>query len=118
MREKIMVALAATRLIAVKASASPAFVKITQGTIVTRVGSSRGGSWADYDNDGWIDLYVANSAADLNTNGKDFLFHNNGDGTFTEMRDDNDGYLDLFVCHSSLLSDNFPATVRNSLYRN
>jgi enediyne biosynthesis protein E4 len=35
--------------------------------------------WADLDQDGWPDLYVANDT------GPNFLYHNNHDGTFTEM---------------------------------
>jgi hypothetical protein len=35
--------------------------------------------WADYDNDGWIDLYVANDA------GPNFLYRNKHDGTFAEV---------------------------------
>lgn len=34
---------------------------------------------ADYDNDGYPDLYVSN------LNGKNFLYHNNHDNTFTEV---------------------------------
>ncbi len=44
------------------------------------------GSWADYDNDGDLDLYIGNEST------KGFsapcqLFKNNGDGTFTDMAD-------------------------------
>ena len=63
---------------------------------------------ADYDNDGWPDIYVSNY-------GKNRLYHNNHDGTFTDVAEhagvtvgnwstgatwgdyDGDGRLDLFV---------------------
>jgi hypothetical protein len=63
---------------------------------------------ADYDNDGWPDIFVANF-------GKNRLYHNNHDGTFTDLAEkagitlgnwsdgatwgdyDGDGRLDLFV---------------------
>jgi hypothetical protein len=63
---------------------------------------------ADYDGDGWQDLYVTNY-------GRNTLYHNNGDGTFSDVTEkagvgvegwstnavwfdyDNDGKLDLFV---------------------
>jgi hypothetical protein len=35
--------------------------------------------WADYDNDGWPDLYVANDS------GPNYLYHNKHDGTFEEL---------------------------------
>src|SRR5713226_5514179 len=37
------------------------------------------GIWADYDNDGWPDLYVANDS------GPNYLYHNKHDGTFEEV---------------------------------
>ena len=73
-------------------------------------GASHGCNWGDYDNDGWLDLFVAN-----NVGQNDFLYHNNGNGTFTKITSgslvndaasswaaawgdyDNDGFLDLFV---------------------
>ena len=75
-------------------------------------GASHGCNWGDYDNDGWLDLFVANRAGQ-----NDFLYHNNGDGTFTKITNsvavndggdsfaaawgdyDNDGFLDLFVAN-------------------
>ena len=39
---------------------------------------SYGVAAADYDNDGWTDLFIANT-------GKNTLYHNNGNGTFTDV---------------------------------
>ncbi|MDZ4751433.1 MAG: FG-GAP-like repeat-containing protein [Flavobacteriales bacterium] len=45
--------------------------------------ASYGCSWADYDRDGFLDCYVCNyNWMDGTTN---WLFHNNGDGTFNEV---------------------------------
>src|SRR5260221_11111806 len=73
-------------------------------------GSSTGCKWGDYDNDGWLDLFVCNRFGQNN-----YLYHNNGDGTFTKVLDSivvndagdswastwgdyaNHGFLDLFV---------------------
>lgn len=38
-----------------------------------------GAIWADYDNDGWPDLFVANDTT------PNYLYHNNHDGTFTDV---------------------------------
>jgi hypothetical protein len=85
----------------------------------------------DYDNDGNLDIFFTNGA-DITTLKKDspkysnHLFHNNGDGTFTDVTEkaglagtgydigvavgdyDNDGYEDLFVA----------GVYRNTLYHN
>jgi hypothetical protein len=42
-------------------------------------GRSLGVSFADYDGDGFTDVFVANDGM------RQFLFHNNGNGTFTEL---------------------------------
>jgi hypothetical protein len=87
-----------------------------------------GVAWIDYDNDGYPDLYFVNGAPGT----PNALYHNNKDGTFTEVTGragvaansgayaksyktgvavgdyDNDGYLDLYVT----------ALGPNILYRN
>jgi len=68
----------------------------------------------DYDNDGWLDIYVTN-ITDEYMKECNMLWHNNHDGTFTDVSNetgtcatlwgwgakfadfDNDGWLDLFV---------------------
>ncbi|MFZ4635015.1 MAG: FG-GAP-like repeat-containing protein [Saprospiraceae bacterium] len=45
------------------------------------------GTWADYDGDGWLDLYIANESR-RNASGAvhpNELFHNNRNGTFTDV---------------------------------
>jgi hypothetical protein len=81
-----------------------------------------GGLFFDYDNDGFMDIYLVNSGpSDFytpKTPSKNALYHNNGDGTFTDVADksgvacgqmgdfgmgaaaadfDGDGYQDLYV---------------------
>lgn len=92
------------------------------GVVAEEEGDNESAAWGDYDNDGWIDLFVAN-----NTGFGNFLFHNDGGGVFTKVElgsvtgdrassisgawadIDNDGDLDLFVTN---LGEN------NFLYRN
>ncbi|MES1241628.1 MAG: CRTAC1 family protein [Acidobacteriota bacterium] len=70
--------------------------------------------WGDFDGDGWLDIYVTNITDDYMREGN-FLWHNNGDLTFTDVARetgtydtgwgwggkfldyDNDGWLDLYV---------------------
>ena len=89
-----------------------------------------GCAFLDYDNDGWLDIYLVNSGpSDFFTPQKPLknaLYHNNHDGTFTDVTDkagvaggtfgmgvaaadyDGDGWVDLYVT----------AYGRNILYRN
>jgi hypothetical protein len=80
-------------------------------------------AWGDYDNDGWQDLFIVNFSGSLEQRGNSagrilphaHLYHNNQDGTFSEVSSDagvdlvafangcawgdfnNDGWLDLFI---------------------
>ena len=54
------------------------FTDVTEKAGVRGAGFGMGVAAADYDNDGWVDLYVTG----VNRNQ---LFHNNGDGTFTDV---------------------------------
>ncbi len=56
------------------------FVKITTGAIVNDGGSSIGGTWGDFNNDGNLDLFVANR-----NNFGNFLYMGHGDTTFTRV---------------------------------
>ena len=56
------------------------FTQITDGTIVNDGGDSSISNWIDTDNDGYLDLYVTNRRSQ-----KNFLYRNNGNGTFTKI---------------------------------
>jgi len=47
--------------------------------IAAKKGHGLGVAFADYDGDGFTDIYVANDGM------QQYLFHNNGDGTFKEV---------------------------------
>jgi|AntAceMinimDraft_17_1070374.scaffolds.fasta_scaffold02286_3 uncharacterized repeat protein (TIGR01451 family) len=105
------------------------FIKITTGPVVnTSAICQAGAAWADYDNDGDLDLFVPNF-------GQNLLFDNNADGTFTRntteiiVNDviaesygacwadyDNDGYMDLFVNNGWANASNF--LYKNTIYQN
>ena len=100
---------------AVTLEVDPTFTKITAGEIVNDVAAGVGAAWADYDNDGLLDLAVANGGGSGGRAEPDYLYRNNGDGTFTKITEgllvtysghsghaawgdyDNDGFADLFV---------------------
>ena len=86
------------------------FTNVTESSGISGETQSHSATWWDYDNDGWPDLYVANDYGV-----PDKLYHNNRDGTFTNVIDQvlphtssfsmgadlgdvrNDGRIDLLV---------------------
>ncbi len=85
------------------------------------VDASGAGCFADYDRDGWLDVYLQTNLLDATASPggqRDRLFRNNGDGTFTDVTDaagilptrtqghsatwwdqDEDGWPDLYVAN-------------------
>ena len=96
------------------------FAEVASTAGVDDSGLGHGASWGDFDNDGDLDLYLANWRTNR-------LYKNGGDGTFTETGADdwvnnfreshgaswgdynNDGHLDLYVINTAAV---------NRLYRN
>ena len=58
----------------------PRFTDVTEAAGLKHTGLGLSATWFDYDDDRYPDLYVANDYY-----GADRLFHNNGDGTFTDV---------------------------------
>ncbi|MCP4631293.1 MAG: T9SS type A sorting domain-containing protein [candidate division Zixibacteria bacterium] len=107
------------------------FVKITTGEIVTDINNAHGMCWSDYDNDGDMDLFVANAYFDYpQQDPEDYMYkncyyRNDGDFNFTKIVSgpvandlsisfapsvgdyDNDGDQDLFVGNGAMELVNF-----------
>lgn len=102
------------------------FTAISTGDIVTDGGCSFGSAFADYDNDGDLDLFVCNAFC----TGEENFFYRNENGTFQRITDEpmamdqgwtfgcawgdinNDGYLDLALANCKDENQN------NALYQN
>ena len=104
------------------------FVDVTASANVGDIGYGLGAVAADYDSDGYRDLYVTNL-------GKNVLYRNNGDDTFTDVTEqagvgcpllsasaafadiDRDGDLDLYVCNyvEYALETDIPCYYKKSL---
>jgi hypothetical protein len=104
-------------------------ISSTCGISTTPDSKSYGASFGDYDNDGFLDLYICNYHSQI-VNIQNELYHNNGDGTFTDVTQnsgvgngsqesfqstwidiDQDGLLDLHVVNDRI-------AMLNAFYRN
>ena len=92
------------------------FTNVTEKAGVQNWGPAYTAHFVDYDNDGYLDLFIGNNLGGMMDRlRQNRLFHNNGDGTFTEVTEtsglhnnfttigsawgdyNNDGYPDLFL---------------------
>ncbi len=103
------------------------FTPMTGSVLSSDAGFCFSSSWADYDNDGDMDLYVGNIG------GEPFLYSNNGDATFTKISGhglhtdggsanqgvwgdyDNDGDLDIFITR---YNTDYPDQSQGGLFEN
>ena len=111
-----------------------AFADTTAGGLSKTVSAS----WGDYDKDGYLDLYISHHEPPAYNQSEgtrqDFLYHNNGNETFTDVSDllglahltswgfiggwtdyDKDGDLDIFLVNDCL---NTPYGLPTKIFRN
>ena len=99
------------------------FVDATEEAGLLTLHPTQTATWGDFDNDGWVDLFVGNESLGEEIHACE-LFRNNGDGTFTDVAGeagvdvvgfvkgvvwgdyDNDGRLDLYVSRLSIDESN------------
>ena len=90
------------------------FTDVTISTSIYSEHPTQTASWGDFNNDGWLDLFIGNENAG-SSNHISELYQNNGDGTFSEVAQahninaigfikaviwgdiNNDGFLDLYI---------------------
>lgn len=118
---------------------SVSFTDVTATAGVADSGRAITVSWADFDNDGLLDFHLAkHRRCSGDAQSEDHLYHNNGDGTFSDVSSylcggastcdqltglgfmsgwfdyDNDGDQDLFLINDDIGGSNYP----NVMWRN
>lgn len=106
------------------------FTDVTEAAGLKEPVNSISACWADYDNDGWLDVFVCCERQ------QNRLYHNNKNGTFSEVAIaaglagpadfftkganwidfDNDGYQDIFMTHLSNESARLYRNDRNGTF--
>ncbi len=61
------------------------FDDVTEEAGLLTAGPTQAAAWADYDGDGWLDVFVGHETKPEDVHACQ-LFHNNHDGTFTQVR--------------------------------
>jgi len=101
----------------------PSFTDVTETAGLLSFHPTQTATWADFNNDGWVDLFIGNEARGNFDNHPCELYMNNQDGTFSEIARsakvvinryvkgvtsgdyNNDGWVDLYV--STLKGKNY-----------
>jgi len=113
------------------------YVDVSTTAGIPALDSGKGIAWGDYNNDGFLDLYVSRGVTEFGQFLGNTLYKNNGNGTFTDVTQaaglastancwsavwgdyDNDGFLDLFVtCIAGEGATTFGEGNANFLYHN
>ncbi|HEY5228313.1 MAG TPA: CRTAC1 family protein, partial [Opitutaceae bacterium] len=89
------------------------FTDVTEEAGLLRFHPTGTAVWFDYNNDGWVDLFIANESREGDRNACE-LYRNNGDGTFTECAAENG--LDLVGFFKGVVSADFNNDGRPDLY--
>jgi len=91
------------------------FADVTKEAGILSFYPTQTATWADFDNDGWVDVFIGNESSKFTKNNPCELYRNNGDGTFTNVAKeagaaikgyikgvnagdyDNDGSADVYI---------------------
>ena len=89
------------------------FTDVTEEAGLLSLHPTHSAVWFDYNNDGWLDLFVSHETKGSDRNPCE-LFRNNGDGTFTECAAQNG--VDLVGFYKAVVSADYNNDGRPDLY--